>query len=50
MVHEVEPWMFNLDLSSFDLITFDDGLYSQFFYRSEFLKLNIPLKYFITFV
>lgn len=48
MVHEVEPWMFDLDLSSFDLITFDDGLYSQFFYRSEFLKLNIPLKYFIS--
>lgn len=48
MVHEIEPWMFELDLSSFDLITFDDGLYSQYFFMNEFLKYNIPLKYFIS--
>lgn len=48
MVHEVSEWMLDLDLSSFDLITFDDGLYSQYYYHKEFLKYNIPMIFFIS--
>lgn len=48
MVHEVKPEFLDLDLSEFDIITFDDGLYSQYLYREHFLKFNIPLIYFIS--
>lgn len=48
MVHEVTPAILKLDLSGFDIITFDDGLYSQYFHREHFLKLNKPLYYFIS--
>lgn len=48
MIHEVHEWMLDLDLSEYDLLTFDDGLYSQYFYYKEFLKHNIPMIFFIS--
>lgn len=48
MIHEVEPWMLELDLSEFDIITFDDGLYSQYKNYKHFLKFNKPLYFFIS--
>lgn len=43
MVHEITEPMLNLDLSNFDCIVFDDGLYSQYKYHKHFLKFNVPL-------
>jgi hypothetical protein len=43
MVHEITETMLNLDLSNFDCIVFDDGLYSQYKHYKHFLKFNIPL-------
>jgi hypothetical protein len=48
MIHEVEPWMLELDLSEFDEITFDDGLYSQYKNYKHFLKYKKPLLFFIS--
>ena len=51
MVHEVTDEILRIPkskFSSFDLITFDDGLYSQFLNREFFYDLNIPLVYFIS--
>lgn len=48
MVHEVKQWMLDADLSEYDLITFDDGLFSQYFYRKEFLKWDTPMIFFIS--
>jgi len=48
MVHDIRPEFLELDLSEFDMITFDDGLYSQYLYREHFLKFNKPLVYFIS--
>lgn len=48
MIHEVESWMLDLDLSEFDIFTFDDGLYSQFKYYNHFLKYNKPMYFFIS--
>ena len=48
MIHEIRPWMFELDCSDFDIITFDDGLYSQYVHYKEFLKFNKPLIFFIS--
>jgi hypothetical protein len=48
MVHEIEDWMLELDLSFFDVITFDDGLFSQFKHHKHFLKFNKPLFFFIS--
>jgi hypothetical protein len=39
--------MFDLPLEDY-IITFDDGLYSQYFYRDKFLSLNTPKIYFIS--
>lgn len=44
MIHEVRPWMFELPLSDY-VLTFDDGLYSQFYFLNHFLKVD-TIKYF----
>ena len=48
MIHEVYDWMLNIDLSDFDVITFDDGLYSQYTNHKHFLKFNKPMHFFIS--
>lgn len=48
MIHEVREWMFDIDYSKVDLITFDDGLYSQYYYHDKFAELKIPMIYFIS--
>lgn len=48
MIHEVRKWMLDLDLSEYDIITFDDGLYSQYYYYKHFLKFNKPMYFFIS--
>lgn len=47
MIHEVRDWMFDLPLSNY-ILTFDDGLYSQYYYHEEFLKFNTPMYYFVS--
>lgn len=48
MIHEIRPWMLQEDLSLFDIITFDDGLYSQYVNYKHFLKFDKPLIFFIS--
>lgn len=48
MVHEVLPEFLDLDLSNFDIITFDDGLYSQFLNIDHFLNFNKRIIMFIS--
>lgn len=48
LIHQVEEWMLDLDLTSFDIITFDDGLYTQYKFHKEFLQLKKPLYFFIS--
>lgn len=48
-IHQIEPWMLRLSGSiytSFDIITFDDALYSQYAYIDFFAKFNKPLWFF----
>ena len=47
-IHEVQDNMLNLDLSEFDILTFDDGLYSQYKNYEHFLKFNKPMYFFIS--
>ena len=47
-IHEILPWMLDLDLNEYDVITFDDGLYSQYLHHKHFLKFNKPLIFFIS--
>lgn len=47
MIHEIEEEMFNLPLENY-ILTFDDGLYSQYYYRSEFQKIDTEKIYFIS--
>jgi hypothetical protein len=48
MIHEIRDWMLRVDLSEYDEITFDDGLYSQYLHLNHFLQFNKPLKFFIS--
>jgi hypothetical protein len=48
MIHHVHDWMLDLDLSKFDLLTFDDGLYSQYKNIKHFAKFNKPMLFFIS--
>lgn len=48
MIHEVHDWMLEKDLSEYDVITFDDGLYTQYLHYKHFLKFGKPLFFFIT--
>lgn len=47
MIHEVYDWMLELDLSDY-IITFDDGLFSQYKYLQHFLKFDTPKIFFIS--
>jgi len=47
MIHEVREWMFNLPLQDYTL-TFDDGLYSQYYYNDRFKQLGTQRIYFIS--
>ena len=47
MIHDIRREYFNLDLNRFQL-TFDDGLFSQYYYYPVFSKNPFPLIYFIT--
>lgn len=48
MIHEViDERIFDLPLDNY-VLTFDDGLYSQYYYRKEFQKVNTEKIYFIS--
>lgn len=48
-LHEIKKEFLNKNLyDKFDIITFDDGLYSQFYYKDFFISLNKPLIWFIS--
>lgn len=47
-VHQVYKEIENLDLSDFDIFTFDDGLYSQYKNIDFFTKCKKPLYFFIS--
>ena len=47
MIHEVREWMFDLPLQDYTL-TFDDGLYSQYYYNDRFKQLGTQRIYFIS--
>lgn len=47
MIHDIRPEYFDLDLKSHHL-TFDDGLFSQYYYFSRFKDHLKPLTFFIT--
>lgn len=47
MIHEVRDWMFDLPLENYTL-TFDDGLYSQFYYFDRFKSIPTEKLYFIS--
>ena len=47
-LHEITEDIINSDYSMYDIITFDDGLYSQYYYHKHFLKYNVPLYFFIS--
>lgn len=48
MIHEITPEVLKKDLSNFDIITFDDGLYTQYLNHEHFAKFNKPMYYFIS--
>lgn len=51
MIHEITENILNINLDKlkeFDILVFDDGLYSQFKNYKHFLKLNKPLYFAIT--
>jgi peptidoglycan/xylan/chitin deacetylase (PgdA/CDA1 family) len=47
-LHEITERHLSEDYSSYDVITFDDGMYSQYYYREFYLSLKKPLIYFIS--
>lgn len=47
MIHEVREWMFDLPLNDY-ILTFDDGLYSQYYYNDCFKKLTTQRIYYIS--
>ena len=47
MIHEVREEFFELPLEDY-VLTFDDGLYSQFHYIDRFLKIDTPKIFFIS--
>jgi hypothetical protein len=48
MIHEVTPDVLKKDLSDFDIITFDDGLYSQYLNLKHFIDMPQPKYFFIS--
>lgn len=47
MIHEVRDWMFKLPLKDY-ILTFDDGLYSQYYYLDKFKKIPTEKIFFIS--
>lgn len=47
MIHEFAEWMLDLPLDEYTL-TFDDGLYTQYMYIDELLKVNTDKIFFIS--
>ena len=47
MIHEVRPWMLDLPLNDY-ILTFDDGLYSQYHYNDHFKQLTTQRIYYIS--
>ncbi|MFO8082967.1 MAG: polysaccharide deacetylase family protein [Desulfobacterales bacterium] len=47
IIHNVRKEFFHLDLAEYQL-TFDDGLYSQYYYLPLFKKNRVPIIFFIT--
>lgn len=47
MIHEVREWMFDLPLDQY-VLTFDDGLYSQYCYFDRFAEFNTEMIFFIS--
>lgn len=47
MIHEVREWMFELPLENY-ILTFDDGLYSQYYYFDKFKAIDTPKIFFIS--
>lgn len=47
MIHEVRNWMLELPLQDYTL-TFDDGLYSQYYYNDYFKQLTTQRIYYIS--
>lgn len=48
MIHEVTNAILKLDLSNFDILTFDDCLNSQYLNMCHFLKFKKPIYIFLT--
>lgn len=47
-IHEIRPEFLGLDLSDFDVLTFDDGLVSQYWNYKHFLRFKKPMIFFIS--
>jgi peptidoglycan/xylan/chitin deacetylase (PgdA/CDA1 family) len=47
MIHEVREWMFDLPLNDY-ILTFDDGLYSQYYYNDRFKQLTTQRIYYVS--
>jgi len=47
-IHEITEPILNLDLSGFDIFTFDDCLYSQYKYYDFFKSFKKPMFYFLS--
>jgi hypothetical protein len=47
MIHEIYPAMFDLPLEDY-ILTFDDGLYSQFIYAEHFREIKTEKIYFVS--
>lgn len=47
MIHEIREEFFKLPLEDY-ILTFDDGLYSQYYYYPRFKLINTPKLYFIS--
>lgn len=48
IIHEITNEVLSKDLSNFDIITFDDGLYSQYIHLDHFLKFGKPMHFFVS--
>ena len=46
-IHEVRDWMFDLPLEDY-ILTFDDGLYSQFYYFDQLKSIKTEKIFFIS--
>jgi len=48
MIHEITQKVLETNISYFDILTFDDGLYTQYLNYKHFLKFNKPMYFFIS--